>query len=466
MADALLRLYHNMPYFLRVCAASVRGYYLRSWRYGKETDAMIARYLEQEQWSAAEWRKWREERLAFILHRAATRVPYYRDQWNLRRRQGDHAAWDVLENWHPLAKETVRAAPLQFVADDCKLSKMYQEHTSGTTGKSLNLWWSQTTVQHWYAVFEARCRLWHGVSRADRWAILGGQLVTPVSQRHPPFWVWNVALNQLYMSSYHLAPDLIPAYLDALHQHRITYLWGYTSSLYALAIEKLRGGYEHLKIKVVLTNAEPLDDYQRRVIEDAFQCPVRETYGMAEIVAAASECQNGQMHLWPEIGQVEVFQNGNPSAPGEDGDLICTGLLNADMPLVRYQVGDVGRLASPDKTCLCGRNLPLIEKVQGRRDDVLYSADGRRIGRLDPVFKADLAVVEAQIIQETLNKIIVRFVPAAGFGPKDAQAIVERLQERMGDVEIVLERVSEIPRESNGKFRSVISKVKYPDATS
>jgi len=36
-----------------------------------------------------------------------------------------------------------------------------------------------------------------------------------------PFWVWNAALNQLYMSSYYLAPDLIPYYFDALKRYRI-----------------------------------------------------------------------------------------------------------------------------------------------------------------------------------------------------------------------------------------------------
>ena len=36
---------------------------------------------------------------------------------------------------------------------------------------------------------------------------------------------------------------------------------------------------------VAITNAEPVYDYQRATIAQAFNCPVRETYGMAEIVA-------------------------------------------------------------------------------------------------------------------------------------------------------------------------------------
>src|SRR5262249_43089394 len=145
------------------------------------------------------------------------------------------------------------------------------------------------TVRAWYALMEARWRRWYGVSRHDRWAILGGQLVTPVAQRRPPFWVWNAALRQLYMSSYHLAPHLIPYYLDALRRHRIQYLWGYPSALHALAQEAVRRQRRDLKMTVAIANAEPLFDYQRQTIAEAFQCPVRETYGLAEIVAAASE---------------------------------------------------------------------------------------------------------------------------------------------------------------------------------
>ncbi len=40
-------------------------------------------------------------------------------------------------------------------------------------------------------------------------------MVAPVKSRRPPFWVWNQGLNQLYMSAFHLAPDLVPAYLGA-----------------------------------------------------------------------------------------------------------------------------------------------------------------------------------------------------------------------------------------------------------
>ena len=452
MTPGLLGLYRRLPYPLRVLAASARGQTLRRWRYGPETDRLVAEALERESWGPSRWETWRRDRLSALLDRAATRVPYYRELWAARRRRGDRRPWDDLANWPILEKAALREAPAAFVVEDRDPRRMYHEHTSGTSGTPLDLWWSRETVRAWYALFEARCRLWHGVSRRSRWAILGGQLVAPVGRRRPPFWVWNAPMNQLYLSSYHLAPDLVPHYLDALKRHRVRYLWGYPSALHELARGALEAGRDDLGMVVALTNAEPVFDYQRRAIEAAFRCPVRETYGMAEIVAAASECPAGRLHIWPEVGWVEIAEG----PADEAGELIATGLLNADMPLIRYRVGDRARPGLESAPCPCGRKLPTLAAVEGRVDDVLYTPDGRPVGRLDPVFKANLPVREAQIIQETLGRIRVRYVPDADFTPEAGRSIVSLLQARMGGVEVILESADAIPRTSNGKFRSVI----------
>lgn len=453
----LLTLYHHLPPFARNIAATARGYYLKWWRYGPETERLVEEALERDRWSSKQWKIWQEERLAYVLHRAATQVPYYREQWNERRRKGDDASWEYLENWPILEKETLRSNPRAFVADDCDLRRMFHVHTSGTTGTPLDIWQSRSTVQAWYALFEARWRRWYGVSRHDRWAILGGQLVTPVKQNSPPFWIWNTALNQLYMSSYHLAPQLTAHYVDALKRYNIAYIWGYTSALYELALGILHLDHDDITLKVAIANAEPVDSYQREAIEKAFHCPVRETYGMAEMAAGASECQSSSLHLWPEAGYLEILEAELPVTLGGTGDIVCTGLVNVDMPFIRYRVGDRGALNNSDMDCACGRTLPTLSSIEGRIDDVLYTSTGRRIGRLDPVFKAQLPVKEVQIIQETLYDIRVRYVSASGFTEAARQSIAHRLRERMGDsIDVTFEEVEQIPRSANGKFRAVV----------
>lgn len=447
-----LSLYHRLPPSSRSLIASLRGYYLNWWRYDKQTDRLVEEALERDFWSAEQWKNWQEERLAFALHRAATRVPFYREIWRKRRSQGDNASWEYLENWTVVEKKSLRTNGIEFVADDCSPSKMFHDHTSGTTGTSLDLWLKKETVKQWYALFEARCRRWYKVSRDDRWAILGGQLVAPVKQTNPPFWVWNAGLKQLYMSSYHLSPKLIRYYLDALIKYRIKYILGYPSAIYCLAQEILKSNVQNLKMDVVITNAEPLYDYQRAAIAAAFNCPVRNTYGMAEIVAAASDCEQGRLHIWQDAGIIEIEAESRDE--NSSGDLICTGLLNADMPLIKYRVGDRGSL-SPD-VCDCERKLPLLGGIEGRSDDVLYTTDGRRIGRLDPIFKSNLPIVEAQIVQESLRSIKVRYVPAEDFDKNSLKILRERLGERLGDAEINFEQLEEIPRTNRGKFRAVI----------
>src|SRR5689334_6579950 len=152
--------------------ASARGWQLQSWRYGPETERLVAEAFERERWSLDRWRDWQEERLAFVLHRAATQIPYYREQWAARRRAGDHASWEVLENWPVLEKDPLRQQGRAFVADDCDVRQMFHDHTSGTSGKSLDLWYRRETVREWYALFEARWRRWYGVTMRDRWGIL------------------------------------------------------------------------------------------------------------------------------------------------------------------------------------------------------------------------------------------------------------------------------------------------------
>jgi phenylacetate-CoA ligase len=445
-----LSVYHRLPSGPRSLVASLRGYYLNWWRYDKQTEKLVDKFLEREMWSERHWADWRSERLGYMLERAATRVPYYREQWADRRRRGDRASWSYLENWPILEKESLRNDALGFVADDCRPATMFHDHTSGTTGTSLDLWLSKATVKEWYALFEARSRNWYGLSRRDRWAMIGGQLVTPVGQKKPPFWVWNAGLNQLYLSSYHLAPDLIPAYIDALSRYRVKYILGYPSAIYSLAIESLSRNRSCPRMEVVITNAEPLFEYQRSAISEAFSCPVRETYGMAEIVAAAGECDHGSLHQWPEAGIIEW----DTAMQAKTHDLICTGFFNADMPLIRYKVGDSGSLASG--SCACGRSLPVIEQIEGRSDDMLYTLDGKRVGRMDPVFKGDLSIREAQIIQESLSTIKIRYVPDERFSTGVFSKLTERICHRLGNVSVVFEEVSEIPRTKRGKFQAVV----------
>ena len=62
-----------------------------------------------------------------------------------------------------------------------------------------------------------------------------------------------------------------------------------------------------------------------------------------------------------------------------------------------------------------------------------------------------------QITDVDLNRIRVKYVSAPDHTHETGQSIVKRLRARIGPLEILLERVAEVPRDTNGKFRAVVS---------
>jgi phenylacetate-CoA ligase len=151
---------------------------------------------------------------------------------------------------------------------------------------------------------------------------------------------------------------------------------------------------------------------------------------------------------------VELLRDG---APAPVGEIVATSLLDAEMPLIRYRTGDWGGPIERGG-CECGRTLPVIGSIQGRCDDLLWSFDGRPVGRLDPVFKSELPVRETQVVQSESGTVRVLVVPADGFDQGAARAIVQALRDRLGDLEMMVETVERIPRGPNGKMKATISR--------
>ena len=88
MNATLLRVYHSLPPWTRSLVATGRGAYLTIGATTAIPKGLSRRPSNGRRWTAAQWKIWREERLAFVLHRAATKVPYYRAVWEKRRRNG------------------------------------------------------------------------------------------------------------------------------------------------------------------------------------------------------------------------------------------------------------------------------------------------------------------------------------------------------------------------------------------
>jgi phenylacetate-CoA ligase len=169
------------------------------------------------------------------------------------------------------------------------------------------------------------------------------------------------------------------------------------------------------------------------------------------------ECGQRRLHVDMEFGIVEVEVE-EESEEWVRGPLLVTGFANDATPLLRYRVGDVGtRSKTP---CPCGRAGDVFIDVDGRIEDYVMTPDGRLVGRLDHIFKEQLDVAEAQVLQQTRDALEVLVVRRPSYDDASERALLKEFRTRLGDqIAIQLRYVDEIPRERNGKLRAVKSAV-------
>ena len=184
--------------------------------------------------------------------------------------------------------------------------------------------------------------------------------------------------HQLVLSRDHLGPGTVSAYGRALRRWRPAILDGYTSNLVTLA-ELLQGSGFTVRIPLVVTTCEVLTDAGRQLLREVFGGAVCDKYGTSENAVLATECPAGSRHIFQNVGIVEAVDRAGRAVPdGQPGRLLLTSLTNDLMPLVRYEVGDVGAIVrSP--ACACGRYSPDPQQSLGREDDTIVLGDGRQI---------------------------------------------------------------------------------------
>jgi phenylacetate-CoA ligase len=431
---------------------STYGLWLRHLRYGPRHRAFLTELRRSERLPPAQWQALQCSRLADTIAAAARDVPYYRGRFPTSRVGSPEA----LRNLPLLSKAEVQQAGRSLVSERFEGRRLLEIHTGGTTGTPLVVFCDRAALQRNYAFF-FRIREWAGVGPSDRVATLAGRTIV-APERGAPFWRHNWASRTLLCSSYHLAPTTLDLYLEALAAFRPGLIDSYPSSLEPLARRAVERSDRRIRPKAIITSSETLFPQTRAVAEEAFGCRVVDHYGSAEMVACISQCEEGRYHVHPEYGVVEVLVDGRPARPGECGEIVATGFVNGVMPFIRYSTGDLAVLGEPG--CPCGRTFPVIERIEGRQDDALVTPGGRRVGRLDPIFKAITGIHEARIVQDAVDHVRVEVVPRPVFSDDERALLVDELRRRLGaDVRISVVSVERIPRTGRGKLRTVVNLV-------
>jgi len=297
---------------------------------------------------------------------------------------------------------------------------------------------------------------WSGFTFEDRRVTLRRELVVPTSQTRSPFWVYNPAERQLLMSSYHIAPQFFPDYVRAIETFRPSAIYGYPSSVALIARAFEECGRSPFPLKAVFTSSETVLDWQRELIEQVFCCRIFDLYGNTERTAAITSCEHGSYHVLTDYAYVEFVSTSN-----HELEIVGTSLFNHAFPLLRYRSGDTVEIGS--QGCPCGRPFPTVTRIVGRMESYIWTPEGRAVGRLDHIFKGTHNIIDSQIVQEQLNEIVIRIVPADGFSEADSQRVLKHARERLGPaMKIHLEFVPKIERSANGKFVAVVCKIQPP----
>lgn len=454
-------LYPYLPVWMQNVAISAYGYGYRKERLGGDFAGFVADFRERDHWLPEQMQRYLDQTLRAILLHAFDHVDHYRDVWTaagISRSDVQNMGQADLHRLPVTSKAEVRANPDAFVAKNVPAKQLHRYNTSGSTGTPVTCICTADAHRKFIAAREARSFGWAGTSIRKRRSMLGGRKVVRLGASRGPFHRINWAEDQIYLSSHHISPKNARQYADALNRFRPQVMTGYAQSHYLLAQMFLDQGITiDFQPDALVFGSEKLTDEMKSALQRAFHARAYEEYGSVENCILATECEEGRLHISPDFGIVEVLDDQNrPVSPGGMGRIVGTGLLNFTQPLIRYELGD--RVVLSSEACACGRNhLPVVQEVVGRLEDVLVSADGRVSACSHRFYHGLPGVLEAQLIQERLDRIRVRVVAGRDFGATGEETIRQRVQDHLGRIEVIIETTPELPRTERGKFRSVIS---------
>ncbi len=460
MPDLQQRIYDKLPFLGQNVAVSAYGLAIKLRRYGGDYKR-DARHLMDSQWfSKEEMQELQSRKLQEIVTWAYEQVPYQKkrfDEAGINPYKVESIA--DLASIPVMTSKDLRNLGKQLVARDIK-GKIYMTFSSGTTGSPTCTYVSAEDLRRLYP-FHARARSWAGLPFGRyRACTFGVRMVSPRRQQTPPFWRYDVFANNYHFSVYHMSEKNLRAYCEKLAAINPVGMRSFPSALYVIC----RFLERHPNVprphpKAIITSAETLYDHHRAIIEEQMGCRIYDEYGSNELGAYATECERGSMHVHPELGMIQI----EPVHTGEEtlgfGNLICTSLINRTMPLIRYRMSDLIEFGQP---CSCGRQMQVLSRIIGREEDLILTPEGNYVARLDPVFKHAKGVIEAQVIQDTIDSIRVRFVQSFEEPTEVTISTLDKeLRDKLGDsMKFTYETVDKIERTSGGKFRAVISKVK------
>jgi len=409
-------------------------------------------WLDEDAIRHLQWQK-----LQRLLRHCWEHVPYYRQQWTKLGIAGpqDIRGLDDYARLPVLDKPTIRANFGQLIADDHRDGLLYKT-TGGSTGEPLRFGYTRESYERRLAVMW-RGYGWAGARLGERTLYLWG--IAPGRQK-PKERLYQAAFNRRMLSAFEMSEARMAEYADAIDRFRPQTIVSYVAPVVELSEWLLANKRKPWRPQRVLGAAEALHESQRDVIERAFGCPAYNTYGCREFMLIAAECEHRRgLHVTADHLCVEL---GESIGQGGDGprEVVVTDLHNYGMPLLRYANGD---LASPGRGhCTCGRGLPLLASVDGRKLDALRTPDGRYVPGEYVVyaFLHATGIRRYQVVQKRLDAFEITLVRDRDFDASVVGLVSDELKKVVGDgVALDFRFADEIPPTPTGKHRVTVSEL-------
>lgn len=331
--------------------------------------------------------------------------------------------------------------------------------TGGTTGAPVGLWLDRAiSLSEWRFMNSQWARAGY---RKGAWrAVLRGRVITDEGQGRP--WALSRLRRELRVSTFHLTPETLPAYLRQIERVRPQFLHAYPSSAQRLADLCEQTGQPVPQFRALLLGSEAMPDSQREWLVRAYGAPVYTWYGLTEKVLLGGECPFSRAyHLFPGYGWAEIVDQDGVSItePGVIGRLVGTGFLNWCAPLVRYDTGDLASWG--EGPCQCGWRGQLLARVHGRAQEVIELPSGAIVSAAAVNLHTHVldGIRQLQYAQVAPDRLLLRVVPSNSWSASRERALVKAVKPRVPGMRVSVETVAVLRPGPSGKVPYVVSEL-------
>jgi len=404
------------------------------------------------------------KKLQSLLQYSYQYIPYYRRIFN----EVDFHPRNLIKRPEsfqripPLSKAYIREHKDEFISGDpARRRYALPGATSGSTGEPL-IFREDQYFREFFIASALRHHTWSGWQlgqpRLYLWGTIPGCRQIFKDRAHT--YLKNFAWNRSFVKAYELSPEKMNLLANRIRKGKSFLIQAYPASLYFFSQFVREQGWNDIEFKAVYTSGEKLFPYQREHFKETFKCEVFNKYAALELGEIACECElHKGLHINTEGNFIEILnQDDVPVEDGTPGYITATCLTNYTFPFIRYRLEDLGRMSR--QHCPCGRGQPMLEVIEGRSGDVFKTKKGKMVwGECLDIF-AIKGVKQWQIIQKSLDLILIRLVVTDTFQKNQLSGIENKLMKVMGeDIRVEFEFPSLIPVEPGKKYRSAISEI-------